>query len=91
MLVQISLEDSGFMAESGIKDDVLKLSSEKMSAIMAELKETETRREKLYKSEWSFKNREERHQSEMLVLTGVELVVILITSIIQMYCIKGLL
>ena len=49
------------------------------------------KREKLYKSEWSFKDREERHQSQMLVLTGVELFVIITTAIVQMYCIKNLL
>ena len=35
MLVQISVEDSHFVPTSGIKDDILKLSSEKMNAIMA--------------------------------------------------------
>ena len=45
----------------------------------------------MFKAEWSFKDREQRHQSEMLILTGVELVVILGTAIVQMWCIKQLL
>ena len=35
MLVQISVEDSHFVPTSGIKDDILKLSNEKMNAVMA--------------------------------------------------------
>lgn len=35
MLVQVGLEDLGYIPETGLKDDILKLSNEKMNAIMA--------------------------------------------------------
>lgn len=55
------------------------------------MKTTEKSRERTFKWEWGFLEREERYDSEMLKLTGVELIVILATSIVQMYCVKGLL
>lgn len=48
------------------------------------------KREKIFRSEWGFHDRQEHHQSEMLILTGVELVIILGTAIVQIYCIKNL-
>ena len=35
MLIQVGLEDLGYIPETGLKDDILKLSNEKMNAIMA--------------------------------------------------------
>jgi hypothetical protein len=54
------------------------------------LEQTEKKREKTFREEWSFKDRQENHQSEMLILTGIELMVIIGTAIVQMYCIKNL-
>lgn len=62
-----------------------------MGSIFEELQQNEKRREKTYREEYNFRDRQEHHQSEMLILTGVELFVILGTAVIQMYCIKGLL
>lgn len=44
-----------------------------------------------YKSEMGFKEREEEHMSTMLMLTGVELLAILSTAVIQMFCLRNLL
>ena len=52
---------------------------------------TEMKRENRYKWEWGFMDKELKHQEEMLALTGVELFVIIVTAIVQMYCIKNLL
>ena len=38
ILVQVGLEGSGFVPGQGLQDDNLKLSTEKMSAIMMEIK-----------------------------------------------------
>jgi len=48
------------------------------------------KRSKTYRSEWNFRDRQEHHQSEMLILTGVELIIILGTAIVQMYCSQNL-
>ena len=91
MLVQVRLELTNFVPEKGLDDDQFKLSAEKIKGILNELEDTEVQREKMYKTEWSFRDREEQHQSEMLSLTGVELLIILGTAVVQMYCIKSLL
>jgi hypothetical protein len=51
---------------------------------------TETQRNRVYKWEWGFLEREEHYEEEMLKLTGVELLIILGTAIVQMYCIRNL-
>jgi len=45
---------------------------------------------RMNKWEWGFLEKEERYDEEMLKLTAFELIVILVTSIVQMYCIKNL-
>lgn len=67
------------------------LPAEKLATIYEELKNTEKSRTQMYKWEWGFLEKEERYDEEMLKLTGVELLAILATAIVQMYCIKGLL
>lgn len=91
VVVEVSLESTVFVLEQGVRDDVFLLPAKISSGLIEEMKESEKKQEKMFKSEWSFRDREERHQSEMLILTGVELVVILGTAIVQMWCIKELL
>ena len=56
-LVQISLELTNFVPEQGLDDDEFKLSAEKVKSILNELEDTEMQREKMYKTEWSFRDR----------------------------------
>jgi hypothetical protein len=44
----------------------------------------------LYKWQWGFYEKHERHQVDMLGFTGAELFAVIGTSIVQMYCIKNL-
>lgn len=91
MIVSVDLEATVFVLEEGIRDDVFGVPAQRASSLVEELLQSETKQEKMFKAEWSFRDREERHQSEMLILTGVELIVILGTAIVQMWCIKQLL
>ncbi len=72
-------------------DKHFEVSAQKMNTIMEESKQTDKTRTQMYKWEWGFLEREERYEDEMLRLTAAELFAILVTAIIQMYCIKNLL
>lgn len=63
MLIQVSLEVTKFVADKALDDDTLKIPAEKIKGILEELEQTEMKREKTYKSEWSFRDRQEHHQS----------------------------
>lgn len=76
--------------EIAVSDDQFALTSKKMQMVLEETKNTEINREHIYKWQWGFYEKHERHQSDMLGFTGVELLVIVATSIVQMYCIKNL-
>lgn len=58
MFVQISLEATKFVPEKALDDDTLKIPAEKIKSILEELEQTEMKREKTYKSEWSFRDRQ---------------------------------
>ena len=72
-------------------DDEFTESRTKMVDMLQAMEQTEIKRQNRYKWEWGFQDKELKHQEEMLALTGVELFVIIVTSVIQMYCIKNLL
>jgi hypothetical protein len=50
----------------------------------------EKSRSKTFKWEWGFLEREGHYEEEMLKITAFELLVILITAFVQLYCIKTL-
>ena len=52
---------------------------------------TDKARNRMYKWEWGFLEREERYEDQMLKLTAAELTAILATAVVQIYCIKSLL
>jgi hypothetical protein len=45
----------------------------------------------IYKSQLGFKEKEDDHMHTMLMLTGLELLAIVSTAIVQMFCLRNLL
>lgn len=66
------------------------LASQKLQTIYEEYQQSMRSESRMNKWEWGFLEKEERYDEEMLKLTAFELIVILVTSIVQMYCIKNL-
>ena len=94
VLIQINMEmepkDFSEISNGVIKNSDFALPAEKLSTIFEEFKVNDKNRRKMFKWEWGFFEREERYDAEMLKLTGVELLVMLVTAIAQMYVLKSL-
>lgn len=93
VVVEVSLEGTGLSVNPYVvaNNDHFTIPTTKLEAIYEEMKVADSSRNRMYKWEWGFIEREEHYEEEMLKLTAAELIVILATSFVQMYCIKSLL
>jgi hypothetical protein len=93
VVVEVSLEGTGLSVNPYVvaNNDHFTIPTTKLEAIYEEMKVADSSRNRMYKWEWGFIEREEHYEEEMLKLTAAELIVILVTSFVQMYCIKSLL
>lgn len=58
VVVEVSLESTVFVLESGVRDDIFILPAKISSGLVETMKDSEKKQEKMFKSEWSFRDRE---------------------------------
>lgn len=77
--------------QEAVKNDNFSLAVKKLQVIHDEVVSGEKLREHSYKYQWGFLDNQYSHDSRLLGLTGLELLVMIAAAIIQVYFIKSLL
>lgn len=74
-----------------IKNEHFNIPASKLEQIAAEVTSGEKLREHSYKYQWGFLDNQYTHDSRLLGITGIELLIIILSAAVQVYYIKTLL